>query len=255
MIKFRMSSLSRLAMAAALCCGFGPFDNSGHAQVAAQALPVAAAGEIRGMWWPVEPNSDIRPLDGPISYTAAGSAALAKNVAALKAAAGKPKERDDLTPCLPAGPVRILQQPYPVQIIQKGNLAVLIYEHNHVFEIVYIGDAPGEAEKADPSYMGYSSGAWSNGDLVVTTSNFNAQTMLSDMGVPHSNQLSVIRKIQMTDAGKHLEVISTITDPVMFTRPWTVRQVLESRPDERIEEYVCGQATLETRYTRRAAPQ
>ena len=206
------------------------------------------------MWWPVEPSSDVRPLDGPISYTPAGSAALAQNVAALKAAVGKPRQRDDLTPCLPAGPVRILQQPYPVQIIQKGKLAVLIYEHNHVYEIVYIGDPPGEAEKADPSYMGYSSGTWSNGELVVATSNFNAQTMLSEMGVPHSDRLNVIRKIRAIDAGKRLEIISTITDPVMFRSPWTVRQVLESKPDTHIEEYVCGQATLETRYTRQAVP-
>ena len=183
MIQFRMRGLSRLATAAAICWGLVSISSFGHAQVTPQELP-AGGGGIVGMWWPVEPSSDVRPLDGPISYTPAGAAALAQNVAALKAAVGKPRQRDDLTPCLPAGPVRILQQPYPVQIIQKGKLAVLIYEHNHVYEIVYIGDPPGESEKADPSYMGYSSGSWSNGELVVATSNFNAQTMLSEMGVP-----------------------------------------------------------------------
>ena len=251
MIQFRLRGLSQLAVATVMCCGLATFNSYAHAQVAPQSQS-AGDGEIRGMWWPVEPNSDIVPIGGPIAYTPAGTLALAKNVETLKAAVGKPKQRDDLTPCLPAGPVRILQQPYPLQIVQKGRMAVLIYEHNHVYEIVYIGDPPGEAEKADPSYMGYSSGTWSNGELVVATSNFNAQTMLSDMGIPHSDRLNVMRKIRMIDAGKRLEILSTISDPVMFRTPWTVRQVLESRPDTRIEEYVCGQGTFETRYTRQA---
>lgn len=253
MNQFRIGGLSRLATTAAICFGLVSLASVGSAQVAPQDFR-AGAGEIVGIWWPADHSSDVKPLDGPIVYTPAGTAALAKNVAALKSSVGKPKQRDDLTPCLPAGPVRILQQPYPLQIVQKGRMVVLIYEHNHVYEIVYIGDPPGEAEKADPSYMGYSSGTWTNGELFVATSNFNAQTMLSDMGIPHSNRLNVMRKIRMIDAGKRLEILSTITDPVMFKNPWTVRQVLEPRPDTRIEEYVCGQGTLETRYTRQARP-
>ncbi len=37
----------------------------------------------------------------------------------------------------------------------------------------------------------------------------------------------------------HLESLITITDPVMFTAPWTTRRVYEARPDVRVMEYVC----------------
>jgi len=246
MIQSHLRGLSRLTAAIAICAGL--VSPGGIAN----AKPLPQAPSIQGMWWPDGVGEDVKPLNGPIAYTPAGMAASAANAASLKAEAGKPKERDDLKSCLPAGPVRILQQPYPLQIVQKGKMVVLIYEHNHVFEVVYLDDAPGEAEKADPSYMGYSSGAWSKGALLVSTANFNDQTMLSDLGIPHSDQLKVTRKIQAIDSGKHLEVISTITDPVMFKKAWSVRQVLTLRPDTHIEEFVCGQGPMETRYTRQA---
>ena len=248
MMQFRLRSPMRHALTAATCLGAIALATLAHAQ-----SPPSADYGIQGVWWPIDPGADVRPIEGSIVYTAAGKAALEKNLAKIRATSGKPKERDDLAPCLPAGPVRILQQPYPVQVIQKDKTLTLIYEHNHVFEIVYLGESPGEAEKADPSYMGYSTGEWAKGTLVVKSSNFNGQTMLSDVGVPHSDSLSITRKVRTTGQGRHLEVVSTISDPTMFKKPWTVRQVLEARPLERIEEYVCGQATLETRYTRQAA--
>jgi hypothetical protein len=49
--------------------------------------------------------------------------------------------------------------------------------------------------------------------------------------------------------GKQPEILATITDPVVFSRPWKVRFLLSEKPGERIEEYTCGQGPiLDSRY-------
>ncbi|MGD9841447.1 MAG: hypothetical protein AB7F79_04405 [Steroidobacteraceae bacterium] len=211
------------------------------------AMPVTG---LTGVWMTDAPHAPLKPVAGSaIPLTAAGKAAFAKNAAVLRERDGKKTDRNDLSACLPYGPLRLLQQPYPLQLIQRGNLFVLMYEQNHVFEIVYLDEQPDL--ELDPGFMGNSVGAWTRDGIVITTTGFNDSTFLDDSGLPHSDQLSMTRTLRVIGQGTRLEVVSSITDPMMYTRPWSVRQELTHRPNLRIEEYVCGQGpTLETRYTR-----
>lgn len=214
---------------------------------AAVAAAPAAPADLTGVWWNDHPVHALSPVGGgAIPLTEKGRAALAENAPLVEATTVKPKG-SHMEACLPFGPTRILQQPYPVQIIQKGPLFFIVYEHNHVSEQVYMNEKPNA--DADPAYMGSSVGRWDGAAAVIETSNFNEQTFLDDRGLPHSDQLSVVRRIRKTGGGKSLEIVATITDPVMYARPWSVRTVLSARPAETVREYVCGQNTLETRYT------
>lgn len=216
------------------------------------AMPAAAAApaappDLTGVWWNDHPVHALSPVGGgAVPLTERGRAALVENAPLVNATMVKPKGFE-MAACLPFGPTRILQQPYPVQIIQKGTQFVIVYEHNHVWEQVYMNEKPNA--DADPAYMGNSVGHWDGAAVVVESSIFNEQTFLDDRGLPHSNQLSVVRRIRKISGGQSLEIVATITDPVMYTRPWSVRTVLSARPAETIHEYVCGQNTLETRYT------
>jgi hypothetical protein len=231
--------IDRLIVVAATLCLAGQV----HAQN--ESSPQA---DLNGVYYTQHPPETLKPTDGrPVPLTDAGRAALAAN--APKVAASKiPPSGTAMDACVPAGPVRVLQQPFPLEIVQKGKTVLLIWEHNHTWERAYIDEKPDP--NVDPSYPGFSVGHWEGPILVVDTSSFNDVTFLDNNGLPHSDDLKVQRRFRKVQGGKAIEITATVTDPIMYSRPWTVRTTLPLRPDISIEEFVCGQNTLETRYTR-----
>jgi hypothetical protein len=210
------------------------------------AVPFTSA-DLHGIWWDAHPPTTLAPVGGgTIPFTAVGRKLYAASMEKLRAEASQLVTRDDMRRCLPYGPTRILQQPFPLQTFQSGNLFVIAYEHNHVYEIVYLNEQP-DLDR-DPTYMGNSVGNWTRDGLQITSTGFKDGTLLDDSGIPHSDKLRIVRTLRRIAAGKQIEIVTTITDPTMFLRPWKVRNVLESRPDARIEEYTCGQGpVLDTR--------
>jgi len=92
----------------------------------------------------------------------------------------------------------------------------------------------------DPTWMGYSTGAWEGDTLVVRSTGFNAKTWLDDVGHPHSESLNVIERYRRPDYG-HLRLDITVEDEKAYTRPWTVTQELRLDPTGDLIEYVCNE--------------
>ena len=64
------------------------------------------------------------------------------------------------------------------------------------------------------------------GDTFVVESNgFNDQTWFDRAGNFHSEQMTVVERYTMTDRD-HIQYEATITDPKVFSRPWTMRMPL-----------------------------
>jgi hypothetical protein len=206
-----------------------------------------AAPDLNGIYYTARPPMKLEPIDGPIPLTDAGRMALAADAPLVAATKAQPAGVH-MEACTPAGPTRILEQPYPLQVVQKGNTIVLIWEQNHIFERVYLDQQP--PADVDDSYMGFSVGHWDGSTLVIDSSHFNAKTFLDDNGLPHTADMKVERRLRKVQNGKALEITVKVTDPAVYSRPWTIRAVLPARPDTEIEEYVCGENTLETRYAR-----
>jgi hypothetical protein len=227
-----LASLVAAAMVGALACG---------------ADAKETAPDLNGIYFTAHPPKKLEPIDGAIQLTEAGRKALAANAPLVASTKAQPVGAH-MEACTPAGPTRILEQPYPLQVVQKGDTIALIWEQNHVFERVYLDQQP--PADVDDSYMGFSVGHWDGATLVIDSSNFNAKTFLDDNGLPHTADLKVERRLRKVQNGKALELTVKVTDPAMYSRSWTVRTVLPTRPDIDMEEYVCGENTLETRYTR-----
>lgn len=242
----RLSIAGRLALLCATAMAASPLI----------AASVQTRPDFRGVWFNEQTTSTLTPLDGnPPPLTPAGEKARAENLAKLQEMASKPKQRDDMRPCLPLGPTRILLAPYPLQIVQRNDLVIFLFEHNHVFETIYFKEDADPDPDSDPTYQGYAIARWEGKDMVVHNDKFNDQTVLDGTGLPHSEQLKVTRRLVRSNDGKQLQITSTIEDPEMYSRSWEVRQTFTLRPDLRIEEFVCGQGTWETRYTRRGQPE
>jgi hypothetical protein len=119
------------------------------------------------------------------------------------------------------------------QIFQTpGMVAILDEEIHHVRLIPMDGrpHLPAEVRR----WNGDSRGRWEGNTLVVETTNFNDKTDLRYGG--SSNTVAVER---FTRVGPHLiDYRYTITDPTVYTRPFTVAIPMPQR-DDLIYEYAC----------------
>ena len=199
--------------------------------------------DISGKYWTNIYSAKIQPVgvDDP-PYTAAAMATYNKNMAAVKANTLDDRARKL---CTPDGVPRILESPYPFEIVQspdRGEIHI-IYELNHVIRLVAMNKPMPSADELEtfPFYSGHSVGRWEGDTLVVETAGFNEKTFLDNSGAPHTDRLRTIERIRKINGGKELEDIVSIQDPGVFTKDWSARFVYQSRPDIRMMDYACGE--------------
>jgi hypothetical protein len=88
-------------------------------------------------------------------------------------------------------------------------------------------------------WMGDSRGRWEGDTLVVTVTDQNDQTWLDAGGNFHSAELTVVERYTMTDPNT-IRYDATLTDPKVFSRPWTIHLQIARRTDRtRLFEYQC----------------
>ena len=139
--------------------------------------------------------------------------------------------------CYMPGIPRATYMGFPFQIVQGSSDAILMtYEFASASRVVRMNfkqEAPGDF------WMGWSRGRWEGDTLVVDTVGISA---ISFGSVPHSDRVSVVERIRALDDGAALLNEVTITDPVMYTRPVTVRQYYKAAPPgTRMLEYECAE--------------
>ena len=193
--------------------------------------------DIDGVWWTPGYDRKFRTVDGQLPpFTERGRREWQYNVKADEA--GTPVA-DAPTGCLPHGIPRLLASPYPIQIITTPGQMTWVHEVNRNQRWIYMD----EKQPANPpkTYLGHSVGHWEGDTLVIDTIGLNDKTRIDEEGITHSDQLHVVERIRKVDIDGvlHLESLITITDPVMFTAPWTTRRIYKARPEVRLMEYVC----------------
>ena len=205
--------------------------------VSAQDAAPGNPRDFDGVWWTRGYDRTFRPVEGGLPpFTERGRREWDHNVRADEA--GTPVA-DAPTGCLPHGIPRLLASPYPIQIISTPGQMSWVHEVNRNQRWIYLDEA--HPPNLPHTYLGHSVGRWEGDTLVIDTVALNDKTRIDEEGITHSNQLHVverIRKVQI-DGATQLESLITITDPVMFTRPWTTRRLYKWRPDVHVTEYVC----------------
>jgi hypothetical protein len=197
-------------------------------------------GDITGVWWLAQYRATLLPAGGgPIPLTPKGRALYDHNRAELKK---EPTSDSAHARCLPPGLPRTLLAPYPFEIVQSQTQVAFLYEANRAYRIVLLGEQHADPESWDASYMGDGVGHWEQGVLVIDTNNFNAMTWLDDSGLPHSDQLHIIERLQLLAKGSELEELLTIEDSPIFTHPWSVRLLFNRHTEVQLQsDWVCGQ--------------
>jgi hypothetical protein len=141
--------------------------------------------------------------------------------------------------CIFPGVPRIMNLPYPFQIVQLPDKVVFLYEALHNFRIVYT-DGKNRYEGLPPALMGHSIGHWEGDTLIVETTGLTDRTRLDDFGNVHSAQTRVTERYRR-DGRDTLVFNYTLEDPLMYAEPWTVpeRRIPLAPPDWELMEYAC----------------
>ena len=145
---------------------------------------------------------------------------------------------DPAAKCYIPGIPRQTYMPAPFQILQTDSEIFIAYEWGSNSRSIFM-DRPGTSAPL-PSWMGYSLGRWEGGTLIVDVTSQMTDTWFDAAGNYHSDSLHVEERYRMIDEN-HIEYQALITDPKVFTEPWTIRMPLYRRIEEdaRLLEYKC----------------
>ena len=139
---------------------------------------------------------------------------------------------DPTAHCLVAGVPRSMYVPSPMHILQPPGFVVILHERMS-WRIIPIG-----GKHTLPDHMrlwqGDSIGRWEGDTLVVESKNFNGKAWLNEVGDMVSQAQTVVERFQPID-GDTIEYRATITDPVVYTRPWTIGFRLNRQEGEMLE--------------------
>jgi hypothetical protein len=187
-----------------------------------------------------DPTTFSRYFFNVLADFTAGNAPMKPETAEYMRKVGERKAGNPSGLCLPHGlPQGDLMSYAPFKIIQTPGVIAVLYELDNNFRQIYT-DGRTLPKDLNPTWGGYSVGRWEGDTLVVDAAGFSDRTRLDVAGHPHSEALHLTERFHRRDVG-HMDVSITIDDPVMYTRPFTVKAVEILLPDSDVIETVCAE--------------
>jgi hypothetical protein len=127
---------------------------------------------------------------------------------------------DPTAHCFPQGVPRSMYIPQGIQIVQTPEYIVLLYERTS-WRIVPLLAGSKHLPGTMRLWQGDSLGHWEGDTLVIDTTNLNGKTWLNEGGEIVSYAEHVVERFTPS-APDTLNYEATVTDPVVYTRPWTI---------------------------------
>jgi hypothetical protein len=210
------------------------------AAMAASAAAPPAGPSLEGVWKIVTPTTTLKPVNGPVPFTAQGRKQYEENKR-LRAKHDYDDYDITLSRCNSPGTPRLMLTPERFKIWQRFGVLTFDFEWNRALRQI---DASGLPPVGDPLGMGLipkmtgiSKGHWEGDTLIAETTNFSDRTLLDDL-VPHTADLKVTEHLRLVSPDM-LEDRITIDDPAYFSRPWDAVVAYKRQPDALFPEDVC----------------
>ena len=133
---------------------------------------------------------------------------------------------DPLGRCEPLGLVRhltteIVEPHNTFEIVMTPTRIVQFFEYRHDWREIWMdGRALPDPATVDPKWNGFSVGRWDGDTLVVNSVGFDGRSWVDKFGYPHSEEMRLEERYRRVDADT-MELVMTITDPVVYAKPWT----------------------------------
>jgi hypothetical protein len=148
---------------------------------------------------------------------------------------------DSVAPgCRPKGMPTIMEQPYPIEFVKKGDTILLKLEEYDTVRTIAMAP-PANFESLPKTLLGRSKGRWEGDTLVVTTNRID-WPYFDPSGIPQGPSATIVERFTPTSDGTRLNYTMTITDPATFTSPLELSRSWVWRPDETVKPYNCVEA-------------
>ncbi len=164
-----------------------------------------------------------------------------------KAMADKAKEKEDVpdtwtdldvyTRCIVRSGLPRVSTGYNnnYQIVQSPGLVAIMQEQMNETRVIPLDGRP-HLDQTVRQWLGDSRGHWEGDTLVVETTNFSDATLGSDSPAASGKNLHLVERWRRSAADR-LEYSFTVTDPTMWTMPWSAAWTWT--PSEPLYEYAC----------------
>ena len=160
------------------------------------------------------------------------------------AAAGK-RAFEARASCRPGGVpgFLVMGRVNPLYFVQGKDEVLLINEGGPEVRRVFL-DVPHSTHPKISPY-GESVGHYEGGDtLVVDTVGLSDDTYVDNYRTPHTTELHVVERFQLTEGGKTLQVAIRVEDAGAFTMPWSARQTYHRTRIGAMEETICAENNI-----------
>jgi Family of unknown function (DUF6152) len=139
--------------------------------------------------------------------------------------------------CAAKGMPTIMEQPYPMEFVEDGDRILLRLEEYDTLRTIHMTETPAPVGNR-PSDLGYSTGHWEGGTLVVKTTNIR-YPFFDSVGVPLSGEVDIVERFTPSDDGSQLKLEMTVTDPATFTEPVHIGKTWLAISGVQVEPYEC----------------
>jgi hypothetical protein len=240
----------------------GWWETSAYAADMETGLPDEETATIQGAEMPNQSkavSNVIDPPDGKMPYQA-WAASRRVSIPTFRrgeSSKGVPRTARDIRPrtfCLHGTPRNMVSD---FQVVQTPGQIVLAWEFSHAYRVIHL-DGRKPLPDSVKLAMGHSVGRWEGDTLVVDTTNINDWDWFDYTGTFHTDAMSLTERFTVVDANT-VDYQATVTDPKVFTRPWTFRIPLTKRrmaPGFEIMEHACveGERGVESLRKQAATP-
>ena len=148
-----------------------------------------------------------------------------------------PLKDDPTHNCAPKGMPYVMEQPYPIELVDEGDTILLKMEEYDTVRRISLTAETSAADRG-PARLGTSLGHWEGETLVVVTTDIE-YAFFNATGIPFHRAAQIEERFTLNADGSRLEYTMTVNDPETFTAPVTLRKAWEWRPGEQVRPYDC----------------
>jgi hypothetical protein len=139
--------------------------------------------------------------------------------------------------CRPKGMPTIMEQPYPIEFVNKGDTILLRLEEYDSVRTISMA-ANSNVDTLPKTLLGRSRGRWDGDTLVVTTTRID-WPYFDPSGIPQGPSSSIVERFTPSSDGTRLNYTMIVTDPSTFTGPLELKRSWVWRPGETVKPYNC----------------
>ena len=157
-------------------------------------------------------------------------------------------EKDPQQMCDPMGFPRLWTFNYGMEFVQLPDRMLQVFEWGHTFRTIWTDGRKLPPNPPQQRFLGFAAGHWEGDTFVVESSGYDDRTWIGrdernesrgdSRGFPHSDEMRIVERYKRT-AVDTLESELTITDPKVYTAPWTSKGRARLFPGTEIGEYFC----------------